>query len=449
MKVFVLDKDHKPLMPCGPARARKLLKAGRARVHKLQPFTIRIVDRSLADSVVQKVVVKVDPGSKETGIAVVREDEEETHHALYFINLKHRGAAIRDALTSRRQLRRGRRSRNLRYRAPRFLNRSKPKGWLPPSLQHRVDTTLSWVNRLRRLAPVSGIAQELVKFDTQRMQNPEISGVEYQQGELAGYELKEYLLEKFGRRCVYCAKSGVPLNVEHIVPKARGGSNRLSNLAIACVECNQKKGARPIEEFLKGKPELLARIRKRLKTPLRDAASVNATRWALFEALRATGLPIRTGSGALTKFNRHCFGVPKEHWFDALCVGRINGVSYEPGMKVLNVSCTGRGQYKRTRTDKFGFPICHFMRTKRPHGVGLGEHGVGLGDLVRMTVQKGKHPGIWTGRAFPSNDGSVVLILPEFRIKGRARNCSILSLSDGYGYCLTDSETAKPTSFGK
>ena len=442
MKVFVLDKDHKPLMPCGPARARKLLKAGRARVHKLQPFTIRIVDRSLADSVVQKVVVKVDPGSKETGIAVVREDEEETHHALYFINLKHRGAAIRDALTSRRQLRRGRRSRNLRYRAPRFLNRSKPKGWLPPSLQHRVDTTLSWVNRLRRLAPVSGIAQELVKFDTQLMQNPDISGVEYQQGELAGYELKEYLLEKFGRRCVYCANSDVPLNVEHIVPKARGGSNRLSNLAIACVECNQKKGAKPIEEFLKGKPELQARVRKQLKTPLRDAASVNATRWALFEALRATGLPVRTGSGALTKFNRHCFGVPKEHWFDALCVGRINGVSYDSCMKVLNVSCTGRGQYKRTRTDKFGFPICHFMRTKRPHGVGLG-------DLVRMTVQKGKHPGIWTGRAFPSNDGRVVLILPEFRIWGRARNCSILSLSDGYGYRLTDSETTKPTSFGK
>ena len=400
MKVFVLDKDHKPLMPCGPARARKLLKAGRARVHKLQPFTIRIVDRSLAD----------------------------------FINLKHRGAAIRDALTSRRQLRRGRRSRNLRYRAPRFLNRSKPKGWLPPSLQHRVDTTLSWVNRLRRLAPVSGIAQELVKFDTQLMQNPDISGVEYQQGELAGYELKEYLLEKFGRRCVYCAKSDVPLNVEHIVPKARGGSNRLSNLAIACVECNQKKGAKPIEEFLKGKPELLARVRKQLKTPLRDAASVNATRWALFHALSATGLPVRTGSGALTKYNRHCFGVPKEHWFDALCVGRINGVSYDSCMKVLNVSCT--------RTDKFGFPICYFMRTKRPHGVGTG-------DLVRMTVRNGKHPGVWTGRAYPRNDGSVTLILPGFSIKGRARNCTTLSLNDGYGYSITDDEITKPTSFRK
>ena len=80
---------------------------------------------------------------------------------------------------------------------------------------------------------MSGIAQELVKFDTQRMQNPEISGVEYQQGELAGYEPRRVPPEKFGRRCVYCAKSDVPLNVEHIVPKARGGSNRLSNLAIA------------------------------------------------------------------------------------------------------------------------------------------------------------------------------------------------------------------------
>ena len=111
-------------------------------------------------------------------------------------------------------------------------------------------------------------------------------------------------------------------------------------------------------------------------------------------------------------------------------------------MKVLNVSCTGRGQYKRTRTDKFGFPICYFMRTKRPHGVGTG-------DLVRMTVRNGKHPGVWTGRAYPRNDGSVTLILPGFSIKGRARNCTTLSLNDGYGYSITDDEITKPTSFRK
>ena len=442
MNVFVLDKDHKPLMPCGPARARKLLKAGRARVHKLHPFTIRIVDRAAANSIVQPVIVKVDPGSKETGITVAREDERKVHHALFFIGLEHRGTAIREALTAKRQLRRGRRSRNLRYRAPRFLNRRKPEGWLPPSLRHRVETTMSWVNRLCRLSPVKGIAQELVKFDTQLMQNPNISGVEYQQGELAGYELKEYLLEKFNRKCVYCGKSGVPLNIEHIVPKARGGSNRVSNLAIACVDCNQRKKSKPIEEFLKGKPELLSRIRRQLKTSLRDAAAVNATRWALFRALKATGLPVETGSGALTKFNRHTFKVSKEHWLDALCIGRINGVEFNPAMKVLNVSCTGRGQYKRTRTDKFGFPICYFMHKKRPHGVGTG-------DIVQMTVRKGKHPGIWTGRAFPSNDGSVVLIFQGFRIKGRAKNCSILSLNDGYAYSLTNSKNSKPTSFEK
>ena len=442
MNVFVLDKDHKPLMPCGPARARKLLKAGRARVHKLRPFTIRIVDRSVADSKVQSVIVKIDPGSKETGIAVVREDDKKVHHALLFGNLKHRGAAIRDALTARRQLRRGRRSRNLRYRSPRFLNRRKPKGWLPPSLRHRIDTTTSWVNQLRRLVPVKSIAQELVKFDTQMMQNPDISGIEYQQGELAGYELKEYLLEKFNRKCVYCGKSGVPLNIEHIIPKARGGSNRVSNLVIACIDCNKKKGSKPIEEFLKDRPELLSRIRRQLKASLRDAAAVNITRWVLFKALKATGLPVEIGSGALTKFNRHTFKVPKEHWLDALCIGSINGVKFNPTMKILNVFCTGRGQYKRTRTNKFGFPICYYMRERRPYGVGSG-------DIVRMVVRNGKHPGIWQGRATVFSDGSVVIRLPMFRIKGRAKNCLVLSLNDGYDYSLTSSKVSKPISFEK
>ena len=432
INVFVLDKDHKPLMPCRPARARRLLRAGRARVHKLYPFTIRIVDRTLAESAVQPVRIKLDPGSKETGIAVVREDEKKTHHALYFINLRHRGASIRDALTARRKLRRGRRSRNLRYRAPRFLNRRRPEGWLPPSLQHRVDTTKSWVDRLRRLVPASGLAEELVKFDTQKLQNPEISGTEYQQGELAGYELREYLLEKFGRRCVYCGKSGVPLNVENIVPKARGGSNRVSNLAIACVECNQKKGARPIEDFLKGKPELLTRIRRQLRTPLRDASAVNATRWALFNALKATGLPVAVGSGALTKLNRRLCGVPKEHWLDALCAGETRGAVFDERMQILEVYCAGRGQYKRTRTDRYGFPVAYFMRTKRPHGVGTG-------DIVRMSVRGGKHPGLWTGRAAAKNSGAVVLQMPEFQIGGRAKNCTILARNDGYGYSLTNS----------
>ncbi len=98
------------------------------------------------------------------------------------------------------------------------------------------------------------LSLELVKFDTQLMQNAEISGVEYQQGELAGYEVREYLLEKFGRRCAYCRKTNVPLQIEHIVPKVRHGSNRVSNLTLACKACNDAKGKRTAAEF--GHPEI-------------------------------------------------------------------------------------------------------------------------------------------------------------------------------------------------
>ena len=124
-------------------------------------------------------------------------------------------------------------------------------GWLAPSLQHRVDTTVSWVKRFTKLAPVTGLSMEQVRFDTQKLQNPEISGVEYQQGTLFGYEVREYLLEKWGRQCVYLGAENVPLEVEHIVPKARGGSTRISNRTLACHTCNQKKGDLPAETFLK------------------------------------------------------------------------------------------------------------------------------------------------------------------------------------------------------
>jgi hypothetical protein len=211
MAVFVLDKRKKPLMPCSEKRARLLLERGRARVHRLVPFTIRLVDRLQEESALQPVRLKLDPGSKTTGIALVREFEEtnaetgEIHkiaHVVFLAELHHRGDAICDALTQRRAFRRRWRA-NLRYRAKRFNNRRRPEGWLAPSLRHRVETTLSWVGRLRRWVPVTALSLELVRFDTQALQNPEVSGVKYQQGTLFGYEVREYLLEKWGRKCVY------------------------------------------------------------------------------------------------------------------------------------------------------------------------------------------------------------------------------------------------------
>src|SRR5579884_3659300 len=132
-------------------------------------------------------------------------------------------------MLSRASLRRSRRQRKTRYRPPRFLNRPKPKGWLAHSLSSRVANIMTWVQRLCRLAPVGAISYAPKKFDTQWLQNPEIEGIEYQQGTLYGYEVRQYLLEKWHRRCAYCGASNVPLRIEHTIPRSRGGSDRVSN----------------------------------------------------------------------------------------------------------------------------------------------------------------------------------------------------------------------------
>ena len=436
MAVFVLDKQKRPLMPCTEKRARLLLQRGRAVVVRLAPFTIRLKDRVGGET--QPLRVKLDPGSQTTGIAVVRESEsidpdtgevERVEHVLWLGEIEHRGQAIRKALERRRNFRRSRRYRKTRFRAPRFQNRTRPEGWLPPSLQHRVDTTTSWVARLQRLAPISALSQELVRFDMQLMQNPEISGVDYQQGTLAGYELREYLLEKWNRTCAYCGKTEVPLQIEHIVARSKGGSNRPSNLTLACHRCNERKGNQPVEVFLKRKPEVLKRLQAQAKVPLRDAAAVNATRWALFAALKATGLPIETGSGGRTKYNRSRLAIPKTHALDAACVGRVDQVQGW-NRPVLAIQATGRGAYCRTRAFKNGFPRGSLIRHKRVRGFQTG-------DWVRAEVPKGKQAGLHLGRVAVRKTGSFNIQMPGKTSEGIShRDCRLLQRADGYGYAF-------------
>lgn len=434
--VFVLDKRKKPLMPCSEKRARLLLERGRARVHRMMPFTIRLVDRCVEDSVLQPLRLKLDPGSKTTGIALVRESEDvdkqagevrKTAHVLFLAELHHRGHAIRDALTQRRAFRRRRRGANLRYRAPRFDNRRRPEGWLPPSLQHRVDTTMTWVRRLRRLAPVAALSQELVRFDTQKLKNPEISGIEYQQGALFGYEVREYLLEKWGRKCAYCDKENVPLTIDHIHPKSRGGSDRVSNLTLACLPCNQKKGNRDVAEFLARDPQRLARIEAYRKAPLQDAAAVNSTRWALWRRLQGTGLDVEVGTGGRTKWNRARLGLPKTHAIDAACVGEVDIVQGW-AMLILQIKATGRGSYQRTRLDKFGFPRGFLTRQKR-------HFGFQTGDMVQAVVTTGKKVGTYLGRVAVRVSGNFNIQTPQGVVQGvHARHCRLMQRVDGYGY---------------
>ena len=421
MSVFVLDQHHQPLMPCTEKRARLLLTRKRAVVHRQTPFVIRLTDRHIETSKVQPVALKLDPGSQTTGIALVRveeTDEGEVHHAVQLAEVVHRGDAVHTALGKRAGYRRRRRSTNLRYRAPRFLNRRRPSGWLPPSLLSRVGNVLTWATRLKLWAPLTRIEVEQVQFDTQAIQTPEIDGTEYQRGTLFGWELRSYLLVKYGYRCAYCGKQGVPFEIDHICPKSRGGSDRASNLALACHACNQCKGNKTAAEF--GHAE----VEEQAQAPLKDAAAVNSTRLRLVEELRVLGVPIGLWTGGRTRWNRDRFGIEKAHCLDALCVGELAGVSVHK-LHVLHISAMGRGSHWRTNVHENGFPRGYLTRQKRIQGFATG-------DLVKAVVPKPlKTAGVHTGRVAVRASGS-------FRVGKtdgiNAKYCQLLQRADGYQY---------------
>ena len=347
------------------------------------------------DIVTENYTLSWDPGSKTSGIAIVSDKGD----IIYAATLQHRGAAIKPVLATRSGFRRGRRTRNLRYRPARWENRkrlvpvltkdgwiyqkaensngkdstksqnafnrvSKAKfldkryrwerlpntkanknqkkrwrririqhqraaenGWIAPSLMSRVYNLETWTRRLCRVYPISQLAIENVKFDIRLLQNPNVSGVEYQRGTLHGREIREYLLELTGRKCAYCGKGNQRLEIEHILPKALGGSSRPGNLTMACKLCNRKKGklyGKELEDKLGADfaKKVNAALRKSGKG-LKDATAVNTIRWKLYETLKATGLPVISGTGGKTAYHRTLAGLPKTHYYDAASVAFV------------------------------------------------------------------------------------------------------------------------------
>lgn len=303
---------------------------------------------------------------------------ETTGQVVWAAELTHRGEQIHHALQQWAGVRRGRRTRHTRYRQARWRNRRRVPGWLAPSLRSRVQHVETWVRRLRHWCQIGAISYEAVRFDTQALQNPEIEGIAYQHGTFAGLEVKEYLLLKWGTRCVYCQQTGMPLEVEHLVPRSRGGSDRVTNLTLACESCNRKKGSQTAQEF--GFPHIQAQARQ----PLKDVAAVNSTRWLLYERLKATGLSIETGTGGRTKWNRKQRGMPKTHWLDAVCVGQSTPerIDWQQVIPLL-ISAKGRQSRQLCNVDALGFPR---GRPKGPSNV----CGFQTGDMIRAVVTRGK-----------------------------------------------------------
>jgi 5-methylcytosine-specific restriction endonuclease McrA len=414
-KVFVLDTQKRPLAPVHPGHARVLLKDGKAAIFRRYPFTII---RKAAGSAMppEPLRVKIDPGSKTTELALVN---DQTGEVVWAGEITHHGGVIRHALLARRAHRRSRRTRKTRHRAPRFLNQRRPEGWLPPSLESRVMNVVTWVERLRRAAPIGAISLEVVRFDTQALQNPEISGVEYQQGELLGYEVRVYLLEKWGRACAYCGTPNVPLQVEHIVPRARGGSDRVSNLTLACAPCNERKGTQTAAEF--GFPLIQAQA----KAPLTDAAAVNATRWALYRRRSRMDCPWRRGQGGAPSGTARAAGCP-----------RPTGATRPVSERARPRRCTWRGCARwesRPRGTARGSSAGR-TATGSPRVTVRAKCSFGMrtGDIVRAVQPRGMYAGTHVGRV-------TIRQRPSFRVNGHdfhPRLLTVLQRTDGYDYTM-------------
>ena len=213
----------------------------------------------------------------------------------------------------------------------------------------------------------------------------------------------------------------------------RGGSNRTSNLTLACHQCNERKGNLPIEVFLAKRPEVLPRILANATAPLRDAAAVNTTRWALYERLVGMGLPVEVGTGGRTKWNRSKMGLPKTHWLDAACVGASTPSRFVMrDVAPLMIQATGHGNRQMCATNRYGFPTKHRNRKKK-------HFGFQTGDLIQAHVPAGlKTSGRHVGRAITRASGYFDIETAKGRVAGVSyRYCVILHHSDGYSRGLT------------
>jgi 5-methylcytosine-specific restriction endonuclease McrA len=448
-RVLVLDKDKNPLMPCTPARARILLSKKEAAVFKTYPFTIILKNKTQNNT--QPIQIKIDQGSKTTGIALVAEFKQ-GKTVIFAANLQHKGLSVSDKLTSRAASRRSRRSRKTRYRKPKWTNsmskkqlkhiNQRPKGWFPPSVVSRVDNITNLVNKLKRFAPINAISVENIRFDTQLMENANIKGVQYQQGTLFEKEVKEYLLHLFNYKCAYChglSKDPI-LEKEHIIPRSKNGSNRVDNLALACHTCNQAKNNLLPSEWLtlikkstskinEERVKRFSKIIKGVRPSLRDAAVMNAIRYKLVEELSIFNLPIELGSGGLTKFNRTNQHLPKDHWIDAACIGKSgDNIIVSKNIIPLNIKAIGRGSRQMCRVDGFGFP-----RTKAKKKGNC--FGFKTGDIVKVIVTKGKKQGTYVGRLAVRETGYFNIVTKDGFIQGiNHRYCRLLQKNDGYNY---------------
>ena len=300
--VYVLSHTGAALMPTERhGKVRRLLRDGLAHVVTRTPFTIQLDYESTEFT--QPVTLGVDAGTTHVGMSATTDSRE-----IFSAEVTLRTDIIK-LLSQRREARRTRRSR-LRYRAPRFDNRRRPEGWLAPSAENRVQTHLKLIERVHSILPITGTVIEVAQFDAQLLKNPDIAGVQYQQGERMGFwNTREYVLCRDGHKCQHCkGKTKDPvLNVHHIESRQTGG-DAPNNLITLCETCHKA--------YHKGEIEL----KVKRGTSLRDAALMNVMRWELYRRARSLWQNVSLTYGYITKHTRVSAGLEKSHRVDARCI---------------------------------------------------------------------------------------------------------------------------------
>lgn len=385
--VYVLSINRKPLMPCTEAKARHLLKEDKASVIRREPFVIQL--KFECENQTQPVTLGVDAGAKHIGLSASTAKRE-----LYSAEVILR-TDITDLLSTRRELRRSRRNRKTRYRQSRFLNRVKTKkqGWLAPTIVNRINTHLKVVDNVCRILPVVKIIVETASFDTQKLKNPNISGVEYQQGEqLNFWNVREYVLFRDNHTCQHChgkSKDNI-LNVHHLESRKTGG-DAPNNLITLCETCHKAYHAGKIK------------LKQTRGQSFKAEAFMGIMRWAFFNQLKGIypTIEVRNTYGYLTKNTRIRLGLPKEHYVDAYCIAsnvqaeRLSYYWYQKQVRKHNrqihkLTINKGGSRKRNQSpfEVFGYRLFDKVKCKGEVGFIFGRRASGSFDIRKLDGTK-------------------------------------------------------------
>ncbi|MEW6492957.1 MAG: RNA-guided endonuclease IscB [Cyanobacteriota bacterium] len=303
-KVLVVHKNGRPLMPTKPRKARKLLESGRAKIYARRPFTIQLLYGCRGYT--QPIILGVDAGYQTVGYSAVTEKEELIGGEFKLLE------GVSERITERRKYRRTRRNR-LRHRKPRFDNRKRKEGWLAPSLQHKFDSHIKLVERIKSRLPVTSVVVETAKFDIQKINTPQIQGEQYQQGEQYGWKnLASYIRHRDGYKCqnTNCKNKSEQkiLQVHHLgfwkLPPDR--TDKPSNLITLCSKCHTPANHK--------KSKLLFGWEPKLK-PFKAETFMTIVYRKLVEALDA-----KETYGYITQADREALDLPKTHHNDAFVI---------------------------------------------------------------------------------------------------------------------------------